>query len=154
LKLGNGLVETTTYNTRFQPTSIQLGSVMTLGFTYGSTAALNNGNVSVQTIAGSGLGSSITQNYAYDGANRLQSFSETGNTSNQTYCYDPYGNRSVVTGGWIPYPGQTPTNNSGCTAGVFPKNQWAAGSGVTYDASGNQTGITSAGSSFTYDAEK
>jgi YD repeat-containing protein len=63
LKLGNGLEETTTYNSRFQPTNIQLSGLMTLGFTYGATPALNNGNVSSQVISGSGLSAAVTQNY-------------------------------------------------------------------------------------------
>jgi len=71
----------------------------------------------------------------YDGANRLLTFTETGSTANQTFSYDQFGNRWVASG-WIPYAGQTPTSN------VFPYNRWAAGSGVTYDNAGNQTGIT------------
>ncbi len=73
-------------------------------------------------------------------------FTETSGQANQTYGYDQFGNRTVS--GWIPYAGQTPTSGAS-----FPNNQWAAGNGVTYDAAGNQTGITSANRTFTFDAE-
>jgi YD repeat-containing protein len=143
LTFGNTLVEATTFNTRLQPSQIQAGTLLTLGFTYGTSN--NNGNVQSQTITLPGLAN--TQTYGYtDGVNRLTSFSETTGQANQTYGYDAFGNRTVS--GWIPYSGQTPTTGS-----PFPNNQWAAGSGVTYDAAGNQTAITSASRLFTYDAE-
>jgi RHS repeat-associated protein len=83
------------------------------------------------------------------GANRILSFTETGSQANQTYSYDAFGNRTVS--GWMPYAGQTPTTGS-----AFPNNQWAAGSGVTYDGAGNQLSVSlGAGGTrlFTYDAE-
>jgi RHS repeat-associated protein len=48
---------------------------------------------------------------------------------------------------FIPYSGQTPTTNN------FTNNQWASGSGVTYDSAGNQTAISGLSRSFTYDGE-
>ena len=91
LKLGNGIVETTTYNARLQPTSIQAGTLLALGYSYGTTQ--NNGNVLSQTIT---RGSQTwTQAYSYtDGLNRLTGASESGSGSwSQTYGYDNFGNR-------------------------------------------------------------
>jgi RHS repeat-associated protein len=145
MTLGNSLAETTTFNQRFQPTAIQAGSLLTVGFTYGTGTTGDNGNVQTQSITASGQ-PAISQTYAYDNVNRLQTFTETSGVANQSYNYDAFGNRTAS--GWIPYAGQTPTTGS-----AFPNNQWAAGNGVTYDNSGNQTGITSANRTFTYDAE-
>ena len=52
LPMGNGVTETTTFNTRLQPTQIQANglstALLTVGYSYGSTS--NNGNVQAQTI--------------------------------------------------------------------------------------------------------
>jgi RHS repeat-associated protein len=143
MTLGNSLVQATTFNTRFQPTAIRAGSLLTLGFSYGTGSngtASNNGNLLSQTItASSGLTGAITQFYTYDNVNRLSTFSETGSTANQNYSYDAFGNRYQPGSQFIPYTGQSPTGLN------FPNNQWAAGSGVTYDAAGNQTAIQMTG---------
>jgi len=65
LHLGNGVTESTTFNRRFQPTQIQAGTVLTLGYSYG--ASNNNGNVVSQTITRPE--GTWTQSYAYDGVN-------------------------------------------------------------------------------------
>jgi YD repeat-containing protein len=79
--LGNGLTETTAYNSRLQPTQVQAGSLLTIGYDYTSPQAVcasqpnapaypNNGNVRRQTIARGA--SSWAQSYCYDdGLNRL-----------------------------------------------------------------------------------
>lgn len=159
LTFGNNLVEATTFNGRLQPTAIKVpaaGTLLNLAYTYGTSAATNNGNVQTQIITAPGQ-PTLTQSYTYDGVNRLATFTETGGGANQYYCYDQFGNRYQpgfhlvcnpnTAVNWIPYSGQTPTSN------LFPNNQWAAGSGVTYDLAGNQTGITSASRTFEYDAE-
>ena len=46
--LGNGMTEETTYNSRLQSMEIQAGSLLTLGYVYGTTN--NNENVQTQTI--------------------------------------------------------------------------------------------------------
>lgn len=73
-KLGNGVVETTTYNNRLRPLTINAtksSSLLTLTFGYGTTA--NNGNVLSQQIEAPGSPSAInaTQYYRYDALNRL-----------------------------------------------------------------------------------
>ncbi len=73
MTLGNSLVETTGFNTRLQPTSIAAGSLLTLGYWYG-TGASNNGNLISQTITADGR--SYTQSYSYDGFNRVAGASE------------------------------------------------------------------------------
>jgi hypothetical protein len=63
LALGNGLTEHWVYDTnRLQPTSMTAGSLLTLGFGYGTTN--NNGNVLQQTITAPGM-STLTQVYRY-----------------------------------------------------------------------------------------
>jgi RHS repeat-associated protein len=118
MKLGNNLIENTTFNSRLQSTFIKLGtssnptSVLQLGYEYtGACQAGNNGNVMRQTIAAPGL--SLTQDYCYDSLNRLASASEnSGANWSQTYDYDRYGNRAVRTSSYMPTPRQTPTSNS------------------------------------------
>jgi len=131
LPLGDGLTETWNYNPRLQPASIQAGSLLTLNFGYNSTT--NNGNLLSQAISGSGI-SGITQNYTYDGFNRLSTFTETGGTANQNYSYDNFGNR-WISSGWTPYAAQTPTTNT------YSNNRWAPSGGVGYDTAGNLTSL-------------
>jgi len=102
--MGNGMTESTTFNTRFQPTQISAGSLLTLNYDYGSTT--NNGNVVSHTITrGSQVWTQTFPQYlatgaAYDGANRLigaaESVTGTGTPWSQTYGYDAYGNRAVT----------------------------------------------------------
>ena len=141
LTLGNSLMETTTFNKRFQPSGITLGSLLSLSYSYGTGTngtVGDNGNVQSQTITASGQ-PTIQQTYTYDTVNRLSTFSETGSHANQNYSYDAYGNRYLPGTNWIPYAGQTPTSNN------FTNNQWAAGSTVFYDFAGNQTAIAITG---------
>jgi len=149
LKLGNGIVETTTYNAHLQPTSIQAGTLMTLGYTYGTTQ--NNGNVLSQTIT---RGSQTwSQTYTYtDGLNRLTGASESGSgTWSQTYAYDNFGNRWLSGSSGLPSPtNQVPNGNwfSGNRVTSSPSGAW------TYDNSGNLQAMAGMpGWGFTYDAE-
>lgn len=77
LPLGNTLTETTTFNTRFQPTGITVGSPLILTFVYGTGTngtVGDNGNLQSQTIAVPTL--TNAQSYMYDGVNRLSTFTE------------------------------------------------------------------------------
>ena len=128
LMLGNGIVETTGYNNRLQPTSIDAGSLMTLGFGYGG--AQNNGNVTSQTITGAGLPTYI-QTYGYDSLNRLTSVAENGAWS-RAYDYDAFGNRGAA--GFQAGLATPPT-----AAAYDPATNRLAAAWAGYDAAGNLT---------------
>ena len=155
LPLGNGLRETTTFNSRFQPLQISSGtsgnstSVLALSYTYTSGSGQNNnGNVLTQTITIPGTGA-LMQTYLYDGINRLMQATETVGASQswvQSYDYDAYGNRAVrSSSSYIPAPAFTPQS---LTAFDIVSNHWIGGS---YDAAGNM--ISDNFRSFAYDAE-
>jgi RHS repeat-associated protein len=141
------------YNNRLQPTGVRLGSaanganvcsnpgsdLLNLAYSYGTTN--NNGNLVSQTIARPGQ--SWTESYPnYDGINRLTAASEASGWS-QTYGYDNFGNRAVLTGVVNSYA--TPTAIS-----QYANNRWN-GNGTGYDSAGNQTALPYR--TFTYDAE-
>ncbi len=144
LQLGNGLYETTTFNSRLQPTEIRLGTTnggtdrLSLALTYGSG---NNGNVLTQTITVPSQ-FTATQTYTYDALNRIGTASETigSPTWSQTYGYDQYGNKNITAG-----TGTTSLTFGGSTNRITT-------SGYSYDNAGNTTADPS-GKSFTYDAE-
>jgi hypothetical protein len=131
LTLGNGAVETTTYNNRMQPTCLAASAApaFQVGLAYGSgesvcgasTGAGNNGNVMKQRIT---RGSTVwNQTYTYDDVNRLRSVNEDavsgGSSWGQTYDIDRWGNRAVMPAGYIPNPWQTATNLN-----EFGNNRW------------------------------
>ena len=70
-------------------------------------------------------------------SDRILSATETGGTSEwtQNYLYDQWGNRAVQTGSYIPNPNGTPT-----AVTQFTNNQWL-GTGASYDAAGDATGV-------------
>ncbi|OYV98574.1 MAG: hypothetical protein B7X11_05915, partial [Acidobacteria bacterium 37-65-4] len=145
MTLGNGLVETTAFNNRLQPTSIAAGALASFGYTYGGTN--NNGNVMSQTISDPGL--SLTQTYGYDGVNRLATASET-NSWTETYGYDPYGNRTSVTASqYLPTYSPAPSISSSTNRISDPN--------FSYDAAGNltQAPVAPGGAiqTYAYDAE-
>lgn len=80
MRLGNGLWEHATFNTRMQPTQVGLGtsasdsSRLRLDYTY--EASDNNGDVRTQTITVPGAAASYVQTYGYDGLNRLATAEE------------------------------------------------------------------------------
>ena len=134
MKLGNGLSANTNYNSRLQPTSIAVGSLLTLTYTYSATQ--NNGNVASQTINRGSLGS-WTDSYGYDGVNRLTSAAESGTgTWSEGYSYSATGNR------WLT---STPAGLPAPTAEVPQGSSWYQASnqitGWYYDCAGNITGI-------------
>jgi RHS repeat-associated protein len=125
-------------------------SVFPLGFLW-----FANSNLNTQTIANSNNPSSLSQSFSYDTVNRLISAGETGASSNewsQSYCYDQFGNRSLISGGFVPYPGVTPQVTSCGPANSFTNNQFTA---ANYDTAGNiltDSSLSSA-STASYDAE-
>jgi RHS repeat-associated protein len=156
---GDGLVEAWTYNSRLQPGSISVGSagsptsVLGLSLYYCASKVqfcnANNGNLQTETLGLLG----VDQGFTYDPANRLLTANEaSGSTWSQTYGYDVFGNRWVVTpGSYLPNSSFTPTGTA-TSSGNFtsPTNQLAL-NGSTYDFAGNQTAI--GGYAFQYDAE-
>jgi RHS repeat-associated protein len=160
MKLGNGLWETTNFNTRLQPTLMGLGTasgvtnLLSLGYEYwpeGAPPSLNNGDVFKQTITLPGA--SLTQRYSYDGVNRLATAQEaSAQPWSQTYGYDRFGNR-VVTAGFFPQPGLTPTNLAlHYDAFTNRIKMGASASPDAYDAAGNQL-ADPLGRVSSYDAE-
>lgn len=169
MQLGNGKWESTTFNSRLQPTQIALGTVqnetdkLKLEYGYGTTA--NNGNVLSQKITVKRPSQSdlvFDQAYTYDSLNRITSAEETTDTTvnwNQTYTFDRYGNRnfneSLTT--TLPKNCGTSPNFTVCSTDVPIVNPSVSATtnrltGTTYDAAGNV--ITDAeGRHFTYDAE-
>jgi RHS repeat-associated protein len=151
LRLGNGLWERRSFNSRMQPTELKLGtqsnqeSVLKLNYAYGTTN--NNGNIQTQKITMPGL-NPLTQTYSYDAVNRLLVANETGgaNQWQQYYGYDRFGNRRLIPEGTnlpaildnINNPTISQTNNRL--------------DGFSYDAAGNLT-VDPMGRTFTYDAE-
>ena len=163
MTLGNMLLEQTTFNSRLQPTLIQLGvstsnaqSVLGLAYRYSTTGHTdNNGNVLSQAInAGTTLIGS--QSYTYDGVDRLQTAME-GSAWNQTYDYDQFGNRAVrVTSQYIPNPQLTPTSTAtgDLSASISVANNRIIMQGFGYDLAGNLTGDPTTGlNNIAYDAE-
>ncbi|MBE0656368.1 MAG: RHS repeat-associated core domain-containing protein [Bryobacteraceae bacterium] len=145
------------YNNRMQPVGIRLGTSTAancdaqtgdlLRLTYGYGTTNNNGNVLSQAIARPSF--SASQSYTYDGLNRLRSMTESA--AAQTYVYDRYGNRAVLSSSYIPIAAQSPVVSSDTEAAVtsiFPSNRWSGG---THDNAGNQTARY--GGTFAYDAE-
>lgn len=65
LALNNGVTEQKTFKALFQPTPIQAGGLLTLGYTYG-IAQRNNGTRAMITRSGY----RFTQTFGYDAMNR------------------------------------------------------------------------------------
>ena len=125
--------------------TVSLRGLFKLTNDYGSSN--NNGNVRGQTItAPKTLGGTWTATVsyaAYDPANRLKTYGETGGWA-QTYAYDQWGNRAVT--GSVPDTTLTPA-----TLGAFNANTNQLSASV-YDSSGNQK-QDAANRTFSYDAE-
>jgi RHS repeat-associated protein len=155
LTLGDTLVENRTISLdRLQPTTVTLGtsanptSLLALNFYYcpsqQTQCSTNNGNMLSQTINPLG----VTQTYNYtDGLNRLNSAKEmSGSTQiwSQTYGYDDFANRALVSGSSDPSVGMDlilrPLAFSTTTVPFDGHNHWTAG-GVTYDNKGNLSNV-------------
>jgi RHS repeat-associated protein len=161
IAMGNGLVESTTFNTRLQLTQIKLGttgnpaSVVQMDYSYGVRtggvldATRNNGNVEGQTISLPGL--SVVQSYTYDAVNRLSLAIEKLNSVmqwQQGFSYDAYGNRSFDVA-------NTTSNVMGPNPLISTASNRVSTSGYGYDAAGNMTGepSTPTNKSYGYDGE-
>ena len=180
MQLGNGRWESTVFNSRLQPTQIALGvtpaatNLLKLDYEYGATAAVNNGNVTKQTITVPTVcqspGFTAVQDYTYDSLNRLKSATENITPSGgsqsmswqQTFEFDRYGNRNFV---------EANTNFAGfeklCESDTAlceelrkvlnpdvnqSDNRLSSSDGYVFDASGNTTRDPLL-RKFTYDAE-
>jgi RHS repeat-associated protein len=136
--LGNGIVETRSYDNRGRLTAIDAGSVLsrTLSWSPQST---------ITTIV-DGVNASASQSFGYDAADRLTS--ATGSYGTLAYTYDANGNRMSRTDstGTEPYAYAAGTNRL-LTA------QWLNGSTkrFAYDAAGNQ--VQRGGKLFAYGAD-
>ena len=164
MKLGNGLWEQTSFNSRLQPIEIGLGTAigntdkLKLNYTYstGTNIADNNGDVRSHTITVPSLTNPIVQTYNYDSLNRIQSISETGSLS-QSFDYDRYGNR-VITAGFVQDTAHTPHHilqGDPAITDWYDQNTNRLKT-QTYDAAGNiikDTTDPSPGNTFDYDAE-
>jgi RHS repeat-associated protein len=154
LTLGNNIQETVSYNSKFQPTTIQAGTILTL--TYGYSTTQNNGNLLSQTIQrGSWSVTQMYPNSSYDGVNRLIGASETNGSPPanwvETYSYDKFGNRALSS--TLPQTNETPASLTWFNTDTNQINGSSGGLGWTYDAAGNVAAIQGMPRSFVYDAE-
>jgi RHS repeat-associated protein len=149
VKLGNGLWEHTSFNSRLQPTQIGLGtsatnsSTLQLDYAYGTDDAHNNGNVRSQTITVPGA-TAFVQAYSYDELNRLKSAGETVGATpnwNQTYSYDQFGNRNAQLDPATGLPVDPVGNPVIDPANNRIKSTVAGQENYYYDAAGNLTRI-------------
>ena len=160
MKMGNGLWEHMSYNSRLQPEEIGLGTnsissgVFKLNYTYGTTD--NNGNVQTQKMTIPGLSQSLFQSYSYDSLNRLEEARENQGTGfgtqywKQRFTYDRYGNRNFGAG--------TTPNVMGSDPVISQSNNRInilASPGYGYDLAGNLTSMPDAMGNATmeYDGE-
>jgi len=165
MQLGNGLWQTSQFNSRLQVSQLALGvtstdtSLWKLDYEFGELqtdrtvdAAKNNGNIGKLTLTVSGT--NFVQEYKYDTLNRLTEAKEvTGSTQNwiQQFGYDRYGNRTsfseTVGSRTI---NTTPTVDANT-------NRFLGGQGFSYDVNGNIIQDidpkTSHSRSFTFDGD-
>lgn len=150
---GSGLWEETAFNSRLQVTGLtlrkQANTLWNAAYDYGTTD--NNGNVKSQSILHPGITQPLVQTYGYDSLNRLTQAIENHNSIEQwkqTFTYDRYGNRTVVTGQTTPSmvgpnPVINPANNR-----ITPQ----VGEGYAFDTAGNMT-FDKDGRKFVFDGE-
>lgn len=179
MQLGNGRWESTQFNSRLQPTQIALGNVqnatnlLDLDYSYGTTQ--NNGNVLTQTInvpteTGNNqtyAAFTATQTFTYDSLNRIKQATETvsgqtGNSWQQSFQYDRFGNRTFDEANTTTLPKNcgTAPNLTVCAAdrkiyNPTPNtsdNRFSTADGYTFDSSGNTTKDAQL-KKFTYDGE-
>ncbi|HSL52763.1 MAG TPA: RHS repeat-associated core domain-containing protein [Pyrinomonadaceae bacterium] len=150
IKLGNGLWEHSSFNSRSQAVQIALGTSITdssklkLDLTYGVRVGQtldttkNNANVESQTITLTGL--TLAQTYTYDELNRLKSATEkkgANDTWKQTYDYDRFGNRRFnTTAGATTLP-DIVTNPAVTNPTISTANNQISSAGYAYDQAGN-----------------
>lgn len=166
MRLGNGHWETYTYNNRLQIENIGLGTtdanknLLELQFNYGNDED-NNGSIRTQKIivpnGGGSNGFEALQTYNYDTLNRLQSASETINSTQtwkQTFSYDIYGNRRFNTTGsnTTTLPTNCPAAECNPDISTNNDNRWSAVQGYSYDPNGSLI-EDAKGRRYHYDAE-
>jgi RHS repeat-associated protein len=138
-----GITITNSYNKRLQPAVLSAASpsqtILSLSYDF-HLASGDNGNV-YQIV--NGRDNNRTQNFIYDGFNRISQASTTGPNWGETFTIDPWGNltnRGPVSG---------KTNYELLNAApASPQNRLP---GFGYDAAGNMTSNGPAG--YSYDAE-
>jgi RHS repeat-associated protein len=156
MTLGNTQTETSVYNDRLQPASLTVsGNLLALNYYYCTNLVLscttNNGNLMSEVIGAGKYGLNLTQNFTYDGVNRLLTGTETGTGGwSQTQGYDQWGNRWLAS-----YNGLPPPSTSVPDATAFPgtngNNNRMSLSGVAYDTAANLQLFNTA--DLRYDAE-
>jgi hypothetical protein len=138
------LVHSIQYNTRLQPTAIQLGTALVpdskldLSYSYGTTT--NNRNVTSASIT---VDSEVwTQSFTYDALNRLDTAKEVNGvtTWTQNFDYDQYGNRCLRA-----------SANTACVPAVNAGNNRLNIAGYSHDLAGNVVDDTL--HTYTFDAE-
>ena len=110
MTMGNGLVANGVYNSRLQPSRLDLGSSNLLNLFYGWGGTANNGNLAWQKLQVQ-TAIDVTQTYTYDELNRLATVAEGANWS-RGYGYDRYGNRWVSSSPGVPVSPLTPVAES------------------------------------------
>jgi RHS repeat-associated protein len=158
MRLGNGKFESTVFNSRLQPTQIALGTtanatdLLKLEYDYGTQ--FNNGNVLQQKITVPNMAAPFVQTYVYDSLNRLQSATETSNSTQswkQTFIFDRYGNRSFDSANTTTFPTGCPTTV--CNPSFNQSNnRMNDNQGYEYNSAGNVT-KDATNKRFVYDAE-
>jgi len=164
MRLGNGLWETSQFNSRMQVSQMALGvtstdtSLWKVDYEFGELqtdgtvdASKNNGDIGKQTLTVPGT--NFVQTYKYDPLNRLTEAKEvTASTQNwiQQFGYDRYGNRTSFN--------QTiGSTNANTTPAIDADTNRFDDNDFTYDANGNVVGdidpITSLGRSFTFNGD-
>lgn len=168
LTFGNGAVEQWSFNPLYQPETIQLtssggsaGDRAKMEYCYYGTGAIdtckagpttpqmvlpNNGNVLFHPITA--RGTMFTQQFGYDGQNRLSMAQENQAAAvwSSSYSYDNYGNRAESSTAYL-LAALTPQSLAEYDGST---NRWMGGSS-SYDAAGNQQAGLSR--SFAYDGE-
>jgi RHS repeat-associated protein len=149
LRLGNGLHEQVSFNSRLQPIVAGLGiskgdtSLWRLNYGYGT--ANNNGDLLSQSITTPKLGT-LTQTYTYDPLNRLETAQENGGANwKQKFIYDRFGNRQVDAA-------NTSTGTIPETPQISQETNRIAAAGYNYDPAGNLK-TTAIGLTLDYDGE-
>jgi RHS repeat-associated protein len=136
------ITTTNTYNSRLQPSTLSAatGTATILSLSYNfHLGAGDNGNV-FQIV--NNRDGNRTQNFAYDGLNRIQQASSAGPNWGEAFTIDAWGNLT----GRGPVAGKS--NYEFLSQAALTNNQLT---GFGYDASGNMT--SNGGASYAYDAE-
>ena len=157
--LGNGIVESSTYNNRLQLQQIRAGTLLTLDYTYGASGS-NNGNVQTQTITRDST-PALKPWYQYDGVNRLKLATEKPANTAQLVCPDAgaawcqqygygdgFGNRYVSAHSGAP---AEPTLETATGTSWYQWNNRLTSWG--YDPAGNVLQVAAMTRNFQYDAE-